>query len=282
MATVVDASINFRGKLKLPFYQSELRRAARERAGTPYTAERLIPALDDAGVDKAVLIASVAAVGVGGEIDGIHVDEVYPEIQKAPDRIFGYAGINPLEDIKTNLAYINYAVNELDFRGVHIYPHWFGMRIDDKKYYPIYAKCAELGVPIMLQVGHPTPRNRAKVAAHPLWLDDIAYDFPELTILGIHIGSPWVDDMMMMCRGYENVYMVADAHQPSTWEPQLIEYINGGGRRNLDGWEKVIWGSDWPIQDIKEALGEVRALNLNERALEHVLGLNAMRVMNLG
>lgn len=279
--TVVDASINFRGKLKLPFYQSELRKAARERAGTPYTAERLLPVLDDAGIDKAVLIASVASVGVGGEVDGIHVDEVAPEVQKAPDRIFGYVGINPTEDIKENLAYINYAVGDLDFRGVHIYPHWWGMRIDDKRYYPIYAKCAELGVPIMLQVGHPTPRNRAKVAGHPLWLDDIAYDFPELTIMGIHIGSPWVDDMIMMCRDYENVYMVADAHQPSTWEPQLIEYINGGGRRNLDGWEKVIWGSDWPIQDIKEALDEVKALPLNERALEHVLGLNAMRVMNL-
>lgn len=282
MATVVDASINFRGKLKLPFYQSELRRAARERAGTPYTAERLLPVLDDAGIDKAVLIASVAAVGVGGEVDGIHVDEVAPEVQKAPDRIFGYVGINPTVDIKENLAYINYAINDLDFRGVHIYPHWWGMRIDDKRYYPIYAKCAELGVPVMMQVGHPTPRNRAKVAGHPLWLDDIAYDFPELTIMGIHIGSPWVDEMIMMCRDYENVYMVADAHQPSTWEPQLIEYINGGGRRNLDGWEKVIWGSDWPIQDIKEALGEVRALDLNERALDHVLGLNALRVMNLG
>lgn len=279
--TVVDASINFRGKLKLPFYQSELRRAARERAGTPYTAERLLPVLDDAGIDKAVLIASVASVGVGGEVDGIHVDEVAPEVQKAPDRIFGYVGINPTDDIKENLAYINYAVGDLDFRGVHIYPHWWGMRIDDKRYYPIYAKCAELGVPIMLQVGHPTPRNRAKVAGHPLWLDDIAYDFPELTIMGIHIGSPWVDEMIMMCRDYENVYMVADAHQPSTWEPQLIEYINGGGRRNLDGWEKVIWGSDWPIQDIKEALEEVKALPLNERALKNVLGLNAMRVMNL-
>lgn len=282
MAIVVDSSINFRGHVKLPFYQSELRRPARERAQRPWTAETLLPVLDDAGVDKAVLISSIASVGVGGEFDDIHADEVYPELQKAPDRLYGYVGINPVLPIRDNMRYLNYAVGELGFRGAHIYPHWWGMRIDDRAYWPIYAKCEELGVPLMIQVGSPTPRNRAKIAAKPSWLDPVAFDFPNLTILGIHIGTPWCDEMIMMCRNYENVYMIADAHHPSTWEPQLIQYLNGGGRQNLDGIEKVIWGSDWPIQDIKTSVGEAKQLPISKEAYDNLMGLNAMRVMNLG
>ncbi|MEO4040055.1 amidohydrolase family protein [Hoeflea sp. CAU 1731] len=282
MATVVDASVNYRGKTKLPFYQSELRRAARERAERPMTAEALLPVLDDAGIDKAVLISSIAASGVGGEVDAIHADEVYPQLQKAPDRLFGYVGLNPTLPINENVRYLDYAIRELGFRGAHVYPHWWGIRIDDRRYWPLYAKCEELGAPIMLQVGSPTPRNHAMIAAKPSWLDPVAYDFPKLTILGIHIGSPWANEMIMMCRNYENVYMVADAHKPSTWEPELIEYLNGGGRRNLDGLEKIIWGSDWPIQDIKASFEEAKALPISKEAMDNLLGLNAMRVMNLG
>ena len=282
MATVVDASVNYRGHTKLPFYQSELRRAARERAEKPWTAETLLPVLDDAGVDKAVLLSSIAASGVGGAPDEIHVDEVYPELQKAPDRLFGYAGINPTLPIRETLKYLDYAIGELGFRGVHVYPHWWGIRIDDRRYWPIYAKCEELGAPIMMQVGSPTPRNRAMIAAKPSWLDPVAFDFPGLTILGIHIGTPWVHEMIMMCRNYENVYIIADAHRPSTWEPDLVEYLNGGGRANLDGIEKVIWGSDWPIQDIKVSIGEAGELPITQQAYDNLMGLNAMRVMNLG
>ena len=190
MATVVDSSINYRGHTKLPFYQSELRRPARERAERPWTAETLLPVLDEAGVDKGVLLSSIAASGVGGEPDAIHADELVPELKKAPDRLFGYVGINPTLPINETLRYIDYAVGELGFRGVHVYPHWWGIRIDDRRYWPIYAKCEELGAPIMLQVGSPTPRNRAMIAAKPSWLDPVAYDFPNLTILGIHIGTP--------------------------------------------------------------------------------------------
>jgi predicted TIM-barrel fold metal-dependent hydrolase len=280
MATVVDASINLRGHLKLPFYKSEVRRAARERGATVWTTETLLAELDAAGIDKAVLLSSVAAVGVGGEIDAIHPDEVQALVEKAPDRLYGMVGINPLTTMPT-LRLIEYAIKELGFKGVHVYPHWFGVRVNEPLYYPIYAKCAELGVPIAMQVGSQTPRNHAKLAAKPEWLDQVAFDFPELNILGLHIGSPWVDEMIMLCRNYENVYIVADAHEPRLWEPSLIEYLNGGGRRNLDGIQKVIWGTDWPIQEWQQSLAEVRDLPISDEARDNLLGLNAIRVLNL-
>jgi predicted TIM-barrel fold metal-dependent hydrolase len=276
--TVVDVSCNLRGHVRLPFYDRIP--TAKERGASGWEAPALVREMDAAGIDKVGLIASVVALGVGGEEDPIHVDEVKPVVDAAPDRLFGWVGINPLKKMET-LRYIDYGVRELGFKGVHCYPHWFGVPVNDRTYWPIYAKCCELGVPIALQVGSQTWRAGAKLCAHPVWLDDVAFDFPELKLLGLHIGKPWVSEMIMLCRNYENVFIIADAHPPSTWEPELVDYLNGKGRRNLDGIEKVMWGTDWPIQTFEESLREVEALGLEPAAKTNLVGGNAVRILGL-
>jgi uncharacterized protein len=280
MAPIIDVSVNLRGHTKLPFYQKGPYSEARSRGETTWTQDALVAALDDAGIEKAGVIASVAALGVGGEIDAIHVDEVQEVIESVPERLFGWVGINPLTTMET-LRYIEYAVGELGFKGVHIYPHWFGVRIDDRKYWPIYAKCAELDVPLAIQVGRQTPRNHAKLVAKPSWLDPVAFDFPELKLLGLHIGMPWTDEMIAMCQAWENVYILADAHEPKYWDDSLVEYLSGKGRRNEDGIQKVIWGTDWPIQEFKKSLEDVDRLGLDQDAKDNLLGLNALRVFDI-
>lgn len=280
MAKVIDVSVNLRGHTKLPFYRDGPFSEAGARGRTPWTAKTLLPAMDAAGIDQVGLIASVAALGVGGELDAIHADEVQEVVAQAPDRLFGWVGINPLETMDT-LRYIDYAVGELGFKGVHVYPHWFGVRVDDRKYWPIYAKCAELDVPIAIQVGQQTPRNHARLVAKPSWLDPVAFDFPELRILGLHIGIPWTDEMITMCRAWEHIYIIADAHQPSFWTETLVAYLSGGGRRNVDGIKKVLWGTDWPIQDFIPCLEEVHGLEINKEALDNLLGHNAQAVLRL-
>jgi uncharacterized protein len=276
--TVVDVSCNLRGHVRLPFYDRIP--TAKERGASAWEAPALVREMDAAGIDKVGLIASVVALGVGGEEDPIHVDEVKPVVDAAPDRLFGWVGINPLKKMET-LRYIDYGVRELGFKGVHCYPHWFGVPVNDRTYWPIHAKCCELGVPIALQVGSQTWRAGAKLCAHPVWLDDVAFDFPELKLLGLHIGKPWVSEMIMLCRNYENVFIIADAHPPSTWEPELVDYLNGKGRRNLDGIEKVMWGTDWPIQTFEESLREVEALGLEPAAKTNLVGGNAVRILGL-
>jgi predicted TIM-barrel fold metal-dependent hydrolase len=276
---IVDVSVNVRGHVNLPFYKKR-HSAAQQRGAIPWNAESLAAAMDSAGVDKCGLIASVAAHGVGGAEDPIHVDEVKPILDALPDRTFGWVGINPLKRMET-VRYIDYSVRELGFKAVHCYPHWFGHRVDEPIYYPIYAKCAELGVPITLQVGQQSGRSGARLAAKPSWLDPVAADFPELTIIGLHIGSPWVDEMIALCKCYENVYIIADGHHPNTWEPQLIDYMHGRGRYAQDGVTKVMWGTDWPIQVFDESLAEVRALGMDPEVEAHVLGNNAVNVFRL-
>jgi predicted TIM-barrel fold metal-dependent hydrolase len=277
-APVVDVSCNLRGHTDLPFYNRVP--SAKARGQQPWRADTLLAELDKAKIDIAGVIASVAAHGVGGAEDPIHADQVHEVVSQAPDRLFGWVGINPTKGMAT-LRYIDHAVTQLGFKGVHCYPHWFGTPVNDRMYWPIYAKCAELGVPIALQVGSQTFRAHAKLCARPAWLDDVAFDFPELTIIGIHVGSPWVDEMIMLCRNYENVFIMADAHPPSSWEPSLLDYMTGKGRHNVDGVTKIMWGTDWPMQTFAESLREVDDLGLSTEVRSNLIGGNAARVLGL-
>jgi len=277
MAKVVDVNVNLRGHTSLPLY--DYLQIPKER-GRTWKGEELIAAMDEAGVDIAGMTASVTAAGVGGEVDAIHVDEVKAVIDQYPDRLFGWAGINPLTTMET-VRYIQYAVGELGFKGVHVYPHWFGVPINDRLYYPIYAKCAELGVPITLQVGSQSPRSHAKFVAQPILLDDVAFDFPELKIVGLHIGTPFAHEMVMLCKNWENVFIIADGHPPRQWEQVLKDYIQQVQWSNKDGSRKVMWGTDHPIQTFKQSLAEVEALGLDPEVKDNLVGENAIRILNL-
>lgn len=277
MGRIIDVSLNFKPHLDLKLYDVLGTDKSKAKALDP---EAYIAEMDRNGVAMAGVIANTVQNGVRGELLQTHVDEVYPVLQKYPDRFFGWVGIDPLSGMAT-LRYIEYAVRELGFKGVHVYPHWFGVPINDRTYWPIYAKCCELDVPITLQVGRQSPRSGAKLCARPQWLEDAAYDFPELRLIGLHIGVPMDYEMTSAAIGHENVYIIADAHPPSTWSQHFVDYIAQRGFINIDGMRKVMWGTDWPVQTITQSLQEVRALDLPPEAQEGLLGENAIRILRL-
>lgn len=277
MARIIDVSVNFKPHTQLKLYDVLGIDKSTARGLDP---EACIAEMDANGVAMTGIVANVVQNGVRGELLATHVDEVYPVLQKYPDRFFGWCGINPLGGMET-LRYIERAVTELGFKGVHVYPHWFGVPINDRTYWPIYAKCCELGVPITLQVGRQSPRSGGKLCARPQWIEDAAYDFPELTLIGLHIGVPMDYEMTSAAIGHENVYIIADAHPPSTWSQHFVDYIAQRGFANFDGMQKVMWGTDWPVQNLTRSIEEVRALDIPQPAMDGLLGENAIRILKL-
>ena len=114
-------------------------------------------------------------------------------------------------------------------------------------YYPFYAKCAELGVPIQIQVGH-SAQWFLRTVAQPITLDRVAIDFPELKIIGIHIGHPWTEEMISMAWKHPNVFIGTDAHLPKYWDKTLINFINSRGQDKDTGSRA---GGGVPRHDIK-------------------------------
>lgn len=240
--------------------------------GVPLEEE--IRRMERAGIEKGLMVATTGGWEGSDIFFEKPVDRIAEVVAEHPGRFKGLVGINP-SHIMANLENLERAVKEHGFVGAHLYPHWFGKPPDDRIYYPFYAKCAELGVPIQIQVGHSAQQFLPSVAK-PMLLDRVALDFPELTVIGIHIGYPWVEEMISVAWKHPNVYIGCDAHAPRYWDPSFVRFI--GSRRGRD---KVLFGTDWPVIEFERAIAEIGELDLKEEALEKLFWDNAVRVYGL-
>lgn len=230
--------------------------------------------MDRAGIERSLLIAVRAGdLKVAGSFE-LPYERVHKVCQRYPDRFSGLAGVDPFRGI-AGLKELDRAVNELGFVGAHLYPHWFGLAPDHAKYYPYYARCAELGIPIMMQIGHNlvySRQRRLPSVGRPITLDQVAIDFPELTLIGIHIGVPWTDEAISMAWKHENVYLAGDAYAPRHWPKSFVHYANTYGSH------KVLFGTDWPVIDPERAVREVAELGMRPEAHRALMRENALKV----
>ncbi len=230
--------------------------------------------MDKAGIERSLLIAVRAGdLRVRGSFE-VPYDMVAKICREHPDRFSGLAGVDPTLGMK-GLRDLEHSVRDLGFVGAHWYPHWFAMRPDAPQIYPYYAKCCELDIPIMMQVGHNLvyqKDRRLPSVAKPILLDQVAIDFPELALIGIHIGVPWTEEMISMCWKHENVFTAGDAYAPKHWPKSYAHYANSYGK------EKVLFGTDWPVIDPERAVNEVAELGMKPEAHKMMMRENALRI----
>ncbi len=204
----------------------------------------------------------------------ISTEEVARITNKYPERFVGLAGINPfkrMEDVRE----MERAIKDFGFKGAYLHTYGFGIPLDHRWYYPFYAKCVELGVPVMMQVGHSLEHMPSEMG-HPIHLDNIALDFPELNLIGAHTGWPWVEEMIALAWKHENVYVGIDAHMPRYLDPSLIQFMKTRGQ------DKVLWGTNGPIPfSHKMVLDQIEELNLKEEVKRKILRENAVKVFKL-
>jgi uncharacterized protein len=153
-------------------------------------------------------------------------------------------------------------------------PFVVGLPPSDRVYYPIYAKCIELGVPVGINCGIPGPRMPA-APQHPLHLDEVALFFPELTVIMQHGADPWWDVAIRLLLKYPKMYMMTSAWAPKYLPDSLIRFMSGRGRG------KVMFASDFPALSIPRCVQEAHQLDLPAEALADYLGGTAGHVWPL-
>ena len=204
------------------------------------THDKMLEAMDAAGIERSFLLAvKIGRLGLPGSWH-LPYKVVADAVQKYPDRFYGVAGIDPTQGMQ-GVRDFERSVREYGFIGAHGYPHWFDLAPDHPRWYPFYAKCCELDVPIQLQVGQSlnyTAEQRLPRVGRPITLDAVACDLPELKLIGIHVGIPWTDEMIAMAWKHDNVYIGCDAHSPKYWPQSFVQIINTIGK------DKVIFGTD--------------------------------------
>ena len=253
-------------------FHDQVRMEAHVRDGVP--VDDYLRRMDRAGIERSFLIATRAGdLRVRGSYE-IPYSRIAEVCAAHPDRFSGLAGIDPTRGMQ-GLRDLTHAIDELGFVGAHLYPHWFALAPDAAQYYPYYAKCCELDVPIMMQVGQNLIYSRDRrlpSVARPITLDQVAIDFPDLRLLGIHIGVPWTDEMIAMAWKHRNVFIGVDAYAPKHWPKQLVHFLNTYGR------EKVLFGTDWPVIDPERAVREIAELGIRSESLALLMRGNARRI----
>lgn len=200
------------------------------------------------------------------------IEQVNEIVQKSNGRVVGGAGYNPFR-IEESLREIEKAVKEYGFKFVYFHPITFGLPVNDKRCYPLYSKCNELGIPVSMQVGHSAEPLPSWVG-HPMYIDEVALDFPNLKINLSHTGWPWIDEWCSMLWKHPNVYGDISSYMPKSLDENLIRFMNGSRGRN-----KVMFGTNG--LGLKPCIEQFKALNLKEETIRRILRENALEFLGL-
>jgi predicted TIM-barrel fold metal-dependent hydrolase len=172
--------------------------------------------------------------------------------------------VEPLRELTAIVADlpVAYAVVGPSFWGDGQYPP------SDAVYYPLYAKCAELNLPLCVNTGIPGPPIPGEVQ-NPIHLDRVCVRFPELKLCMIHGADPWWDVAIRLLLKYANLRLMTSAWSPKRLPESLLHYMRTRGPN------KVIYASDWPVLRMRRVLPEARALDLPAEVLDNYLYNNA-------
>jgi predicted TIM-barrel fold metal-dependent hydrolase len=234
----------------------------------PMTADELIARLDRDGVDVAVLKAPVP-------------ETVAAFAKDYPDRLICATSASP-HDGAAAVRKIERAARAYGIRVVNLAPFNVKLRANHKKFFPIYAACQALGLPVLIHTSINFSRDRLLDFGRPIYLDEVAVEFPDLKIVAVHGGWPWVLEMIAVAWRHPNVYIEISGVRPkyiampnTGWDPLLV-YGNGLLQ------DKVLWASNWPMGTPREGIDGVNAFPLKDAVKKKWLGLNAARLLGLG
>lgn len=269
MTIDVWAQVTTERFMQAPWLDTLLRWTGKRDDRRATSVATTLAAMDAGGVGMALLSAWH---GPRGSL--ISNDEVGEFIAEAPDRFRGLATVD-LDDPMGAVREIRRVVDGKRFVGVRVVPWLWDLPPNDRRYYPIYAACIDAGVPFCTQIGHTGPLCRSEPGRPIPYLDDVLLDFPDLVVVGGHVGFPWIDEVLSLARKYPNFFVDTSAYVVDRLPPGLIEFMRGAGRT------RVLFGSNWPMIAPDRCLAGLEAVGLDDEARDLFLSGNAKRVFGL-
>lgn len=231
--------------------------------------------MEEAGITQTVALGrnspSTGPNAPLGEIPNEHIADL---VAKYPDRVIGVAGIDVGNTIHNSLDEIKRAVDVLGLRGIHIEPaRSLEAFPNDRRIYPVYALCEELGVPVVIMTGPFAGRNID--FSHPSHIQDVAVDFPNLEIVCGHGCYPWVTEIIGVAFKHPNVYVSPDVYMLL---PGADPYVAAANTFLQD---QMIFGTAYPARPLKQTVDDYRGLRFTDEALQKLLYDNASRLLKL-
>ena len=258
-------------------------------------AERLIKEMDEAGIDKTVLLALDGDFIFSSKLSYKEQNNKLAEyINQYPNRFIGFAGIDPRRG-KEAIVELERCIGELGCKGVKLWT-LTGFYPDDLSFFPFYKRVEELGAVVLIHTGMGPPGTYLKYC-QPVYVDKIAVDFPKINFIMAHIGDPWTNEAIAVATKNPNVYI-----DISAWEPQLKRVPFAFFQTLIEakmtcGIDKILFGTDWPLFNsfltLKEYVDGIKKMKLpppmkmmglpefTEEEKNKILGENAKKLLGL-
>ncbi|MER7007859.1 amidohydrolase family protein [Dactylosporangium sp. NPDC000555] len=224
----------------------------------------------------AVTVAEMDRWGVHKGLIRINDDVSRDALRRFPDRFIPQLRLDPHHGMDA----LRQLVREYETSGVRavsLFPAGYlpQVPINDKKMYPIYAKCVELGLPVFVCAGVPGPRVRM-AAQHVELIDEVMYDFPELVLVTRHGCEPWTDLAVKLMLKWPNLYYSTSAFAPRHYPAAIVDYANTRGA------DKVLYAGYFPSGlSLERIMTELPAVPFKDSVWPGFLHGNAARVLGL-
>jgi uncharacterized protein len=208
-------------------------------------------------------------------------EEIAEAAAEHPDVLIPFGSVDP----HAGAAAVRRArtlVTEHGVRGFKFHPSLQAFEPDDRRFYPLYAALEELGVPALFHTGQtgigaglPGGRGIKLRYSDPMLLDDVAADFPGLTVVLAHPSVPWQDEAISIATHKANVYIDLSGWSPKYFPPQLVRAANTMLRT------KVLFGSDFPVVTPDRWMADFEKLEIKPEVRPLILRENAIRMLGL-
>ena len=251
---------------------------------SPYhlPAEEYLKVMDDLEVEKVVILGKDYGKLGDQQQSNLPDEEVADFVKAHPDRFIGFTAVHPDREERKNLERIERAVNDLGLKGIKLNPH-AGFYPNDKGLYPVYKKATELRIPVMVHMGVKAPVEGTRVKyCQPIYLDDVAVDFPDMNLIIAHAGYPWVEETILIGLYAGNVFVdISTLNQLE--EVVGCEVVLPTLRKLTSslGAHRVLFGSDG-IFNLAKLIQAVKGADfLSDSDKEKILWKNAKEILKI-
>jgi hypothetical protein len=238
------------------------------------SVEGLLEAMDDAGITTGVLTSGLSAPERAHRKGGFAAEDFLAIAEAHPGRFL----VAPTVDRATRPLESCRRVRELAEHDavvmVRVTPLVEQYDLNHRLYYPVYATCEELGLPVSINVGIPGPQVRSR-CQDPVLLEDVLIDFPTLTVVGAHMGHPYEALLIQYMLKWPQLHLMTSAYLATYMDPALVRFMDSSRGRG-----RVLFASDHPVIPAKKALDAARALPLSEEGMAEFLGGSAQRLLS--
>jgi uncharacterized protein len=230
------------------------------------TVEGLIEAMDAAGIDLGVLTSGLSDPERAHRAGGYAAEDFIAIAEAHPGRFLVAATVERAAKPGRNCARVRELAQHPAVAMVRVTPLVEQYELNHRLYYPVYATCEELGLPVSINIGVPGPQVRSR-CQDPVLLEDVLIDFPGLTIVGAHMGHPYEALLISYMLKWPQLYLMTSAYLATYMDPVLVQFMDSSRGRG-----RVLFASDHPVLPAGKALAAARQLPLSDEGMALFLG----------